>query len=71
VIDLDQVVVITGFAEVQVSPMGSSRTRWELEGFTLAIEGCIKMMAWIMGFIKHFDGGGHRAVLVLIYLLAF
>ena len=28
-IDLDQVVVITGFAEV--GPWGSSRTRWEME----------------------------------------
>ena len=53
-IDLDQVVVITGFAEV--GPWGSSRTRWEMEArgeFT--IEGCIEMV-WIMGFIKHFDG---------------
>ncbi|KIY43927.1 fatty acid synthase [Fistulina hepatica ATCC 64428] len=54
VIDLDKVVVITGFAEV--GPWGSSRTRWEMEArgeFT--IEGCIEM-AWIMGYIKHFDG---------------
>jgi fatty acid synthase subunit alpha len=53
-IDLDQVIVITGFAEV--GPWGSSRTRWEMEArgeFT--IEGCIEM-AWIMGFIKHFNG---------------
>ncbi|RDB25744.1 Fatty acid synthase subunit alpha [Hypsizygus marmoreus] len=53
-IDLEKVVVITGFAEV--SPWGSSRTRWEMEArgeFT--IEGCIEM-AWMMGFIKHFDG---------------
>ena len=53
-IDLDKVVVITGFGEV--GPWGSSRTRWEMEArgeFT--IEGCIEM-AWIMGFIKHFDG---------------
>ena len=52
-IDLNQVVVITGFAEV--GPWGSSHTRWEMEArgeFT--IEGCIEM-AWIMGFIKHFD----------------
>ena len=36
--------------------MGSSRTRWEMEArgeFT--IEGCIEM-AWIMGYIKYFDG---------------
>ncbi|KAF8843701.1 hypothetical protein BDN67DRAFT_963867 [Paxillus ammoniavirescens] len=54
IIDLEKVVVITGFAEV--GPWGSSRTRWEMEvrgEFT--IEGCIEM-AWIMGFIKHFDG---------------
>jgi fatty acid synthase subunit beta len=53
-IDLDKVVVITGFAEV--GPWGSSRTRWEMEArgeFT--IEGAIEM-AWIMGYIKHFDG---------------
>ncbi|TIB03399.1 hypothetical protein E3P94_00662 [Wallemia ichthyophaga] len=52
--DLDKVVVVTGFAEV--SPWGSARTRWEMEArgeFT--IEGCIEM-AWMMGFIKHFDG---------------
>ncbi|KAH8100945.1 fatty acid synthase [Cristinia sonorae] len=53
-IDLEQVVVVTGFAEV--GPWGSSRTRWEMEArgeFT--IEGCIEM-AWLMGYIKHFDG---------------
>ncbi|PPQ94469.1 hypothetical protein CVT25_001102 [Psilocybe cyanescens] len=53
-IDLEKVVVVTGFGEV--GPWGSSRTRWEMEArgeFT--IEGCIEM-AWIMGFIKHFDG---------------
>ncbi|KAG8968299.1 3-oxoacyl-[acyl-carrier-protein] synthase [Tulasnella sp. 419] len=53
-IDLDKVLVITGYAEV--GPWGSSRTRWEMEArgeFT--IEGCIEM-AWMMGYIKHFDG---------------
>ncbi|QRV90063.1 fatty acid synthase subunit beta [Ceratobasidium sp. AG-Ba] len=53
-IDLDKVIVVTGFAEV--GPWGSSRTRWEMEArgqFT--IEGCIEM-AWMMGYIKHFDG---------------
>lgn len=53
-IDLEKVIVITGFGEV--GPWGSSRTRWEMEArgeFT--IEGCIEM-AWMMGFIKHFDG---------------
>ncbi|THH15787.1 hypothetical protein EW146_g4747 [Bondarzewia mesenterica] len=54
VIDLEKTIVITGFAEV--GPWGSSRTRWEMEvrgEFTL--EGCIEM-AWMMGYIKHFDG---------------
>lgn len=53
-LDLEKIVVVTGFGEV--GPWGSSRTRWEMEArgqFT--IEGCIEM-AWIMGFIKHFDG---------------
>jgi fatty acid synthase subunit alpha len=53
-IDLDKVIVCTGFAEV--GPWGSARTRWEMEArgeFT--IEGCIEM-AWMMGHIKHFDG---------------
>ncbi|KAL0953237.1 hypothetical protein HGRIS_004490 [Hohenbuehelia grisea] len=53
-IDLEKVVVVTGYGEV--GPWGSARTRWEMEArgeFT--IEGCIEM-AWMMGFIKHFDG---------------
>ncbi|KAI9637319.1 fatty acid synthase alpha subunit [Dioszegia hungarica] len=53
-IDLDKVIVCTGFAEV--GPWGSARTRWEMEArgdFT--IEGCIEM-AWMMSLIKHFDG---------------
>jgi fatty acid synthase subunit alpha len=53
-IDLDKVVVVTGSGEV--GPWGSSRTRWEMEARgELTIEGCIEM-AWIMGYIKHFDG---------------
>jgi fatty acid synthase subunit beta len=53
-IDLEKVVVIAGFAEV--GPWGSSRTRWEMEARgEFSIEGAIEM-AWIMGFIKHFDG---------------
>ncbi|BEI89755.1 uncharacterized protein CcaverHIS019_0211170 [Cutaneotrichosporon cavernicola] len=53
-IDLDKVVVCTGFAEI--GPWGSARTRWEMEArgeFT--IEGIIEM-AWMMGMIKHFEG---------------
>ena len=54
VINLEKVIVITGFTEVSL--WGSSRTQWEMEArgeFT--IEGCIEMV-WMMGFIKHFDG---------------
>ena len=53
-IDLEKVIVCTGFAEV--GPWGSARTRWEQEArgeFT--IEGVIEM-AWIMGFIQHHSG---------------
>jgi fatty acid synthase subunit alpha len=54
VIDLEKVVVITGYGEV--GPWGSSRTRWEMEARgELTLEGCIEM-AWMMGYIKHFDG---------------
>ncbi|EKM78079.1 hypothetical protein AGABI1DRAFT_61049 [Agaricus bisporus var. burnettii JB137-S8] len=53
-IDLEKVVVVTGFAEV--GPWGSSRTRWEMEARgELTIEGYIEM-AWMMGYIKHFNG---------------
>lgn len=53
-VDLDKVIVVTGFAEV--GPWGSSRTRWEMEARgRFSIEGCIEM-AWMMGYIKHFDG---------------
>ena len=51
---LDKVIVVTGFGEA--GPWGSSRTRWKMEArdqFTF--EGCIEM-AWLMGYIKHFDG---------------
>lgn len=53
-VDLDRVVVITGFGEL--GPYGSSRTRWEMEAEgRFSLEGCIEM-AWIMGFIKHHTG---------------
>lgn len=53
-VDLDTVVVITGFGEL--GPWGNSRTRWEMEAHgTFSIEGCIEM-AWIMGLITNFDG---------------
>jgi fatty acid synthase subunit alpha len=53
-VDLEKVVVVTGFAEV--SPWGNARTRWEMEAYgKFSLEGCIEM-AWIMGLIKHFKG---------------
>ncbi|KAK9477443.1 3-oxoacyl-reductase [Lipomyces japonicus] len=53
-VDLEKVVVITGFAEV--GPWGNSRTRWEMEAHgQFSLEGCIEM-AWIMGLIKHHNG---------------
>ncbi|KAF6812261.1 fatty acid synthase alpha subunit [Colletotrichum sojae] len=53
-VDLDKVVVVTGFAEV--GPWGNSRTRWEMEAHgEFSIEGCIEM-AWIMGLIKNHNG---------------
>lgn len=53
-VDLDKVVVVTGFAEV--GPWGNSRTRWEMEAFgEFSLEGCVEM-AWIMGLIKNHNG---------------
>lgn len=53
-VDLERVIVVTGFAEV--SPWGNSRTRWEMEAYgQFSLEGCIEM-AWIMGYIKNHNG---------------
>jgi fatty acid synthase subunit alpha len=53
-VDLEKVVVITGFAEV--GPWGNSRTRWEMEAYgKFSLEGCVEM-AWIMGLIKNHNG---------------
>ncbi|KNC98227.1 phosphopantetheine-protein transferase domain [Spizellomyces punctatus DAOM BR117] len=53
-LDLEKVVVVTGFGEV--GPFGGSRTRWELEAYgELSLEGSIEM-AWMMGFIKFHTG---------------
>ena len=53
-LDLENVIVITGFGEV--GPYGNSRTRWEMEAKgAFSLEGCIEL-AWIMGLIKHHDG---------------
>lgn len=53
-VDLDKVVVVTGFAEV--GPWGNSRTRWEMEAYgQFSLEGCVEM-AWMMGLIKNHNG---------------
>ncbi|KAF2236099.1 fatty acid synthase-like protein [Viridothelium virens] len=53
-VDLEKVVVVTGFAEV--GPWGNSRTRWEMEAYgEFSLEGCIEM-AWMMGLIKNHNG---------------
>lgn len=53
-VDLDKVVVVTGFSEV--GPWGNARTRWEMEAYgKFSIEGCVEM-AWIMGLIKNHNG---------------
>jgi len=50
-LDLDRVVVVTGYGEV--GPYGNTRTRWEMEAEgKFSLEGCVEL-AWIMGFIKH------------------
>ncbi|KAI7825086.1 acyl transferase domain-containing protein [Kickxella alabastrina] len=50
-VNLDKVVVITGYGEV--GPYGNAETRWEMEAFgQFSVEGCIEL-AWIMGLIKH------------------
>jgi len=53
-VDLEKVVVVTGFAEV--GPWGNSRTRWEMEAYgQFSLEGCVEM-AWIMGLIRNHNG---------------
>lgn len=53
-VDLEKVVVVTGFAEI--GPWGNSRTRWEMEAYgEFSLEGCVEM-AWIMGLIKNYNG---------------
>ncbi|KAI9502453.1 acyl transferase domain-containing protein [Coemansia spiralis] len=52
-VNLEKVVVITGYGEV--GPYGHAETRWEMEAFgELTMEGCIEL-AWIMGLIRHFN----------------
>ena len=53
-VDLEKVVVVTGFSEI--GPWGNSRTRWEMEAYgEFSLEGCIEM-AWMMGLIKNHNG---------------
>ncbi|KAJ2840336.1 fatty acid synthase alpha subunit Lsd1 [Coemansia sp. 'formosensis'] len=53
-VNLDKVVVITGYGEI--GPHGNASTRWEMEAHgEFSTEGCIEL-AWIMGLIKHFNG---------------
>ena len=53
-VNLEKVVVVTGFSEV--GPWGNSRTRWEMEAYgKFSLEGCVEM-AWIMGLIKNHNG---------------
>ncbi|PIA16745.1 fatty acid synthase [Coemansia reversa NRRL 1564] len=53
-VDLNKVVVVTGYGEV--GPYGNAETRWEMEAFgEFSLEGCIEL-AWVMGLIKHFNG---------------
>ncbi|KAI6915835.1 Fatty acid synthase subunit, partial [Hortaea werneckii] len=53
-VDLEKVVVVTGFSEV--GPWGNSRTRWEMEAYgEFSLEGCVEM-AWMMGLIKNHNG---------------
>lgn len=49
-VDLEKVVVVTGFGEV--GPYGNARTRWEMECYgEFSMEGCIEL-AWMMTLIK-------------------
>ena len=54
-VDLERVVVITGFSEL--GPYGNARTRWEMEAYgKFSLEGCVEM-AWIMGLIRYSSAG--------------
>ncbi|KAJ2742157.1 fatty acid synthase alpha subunit Lsd1 [Coemansia sp. BCRC 34301] len=53
-VNLDKVVVVTGYGEL--GPHGNAETRWEMEAYgEFSLEGCIEL-AWVMGLIKHFNG---------------
>ncbi|ORX74997.1 hypothetical protein DL89DRAFT_320387 [Linderina pennispora] len=53
-VNLDKVVVVTGYGEV--NPFGNAETRWQMEAYgEFSLEGCAEL-AWIMGLIKHHSG---------------
>ncbi|PYH86086.1 fatty-acid synthase alpha chain [Aspergillus uvarum CBS 121591] len=53
-VDLERIVVVTGFAEL--GPWGNARTRWEMEAYgEFSLEGCVEM-AWLMGLIRYENG---------------
>ncbi|KAJ2748517.1 3-oxoacyl-[acyl-carrier-protein] synthase, partial [Coemansia pectinata] len=53
-VNLDKVVVVSGYGEVSL--YGNAETRWKMEAYgEFSLEGCIEL-AWIMGLIKHFNG---------------
>ncbi|KAJ1898816.1 fatty acid synthase alpha subunit Lsd1, partial [Coemansia sp. IMI 209127] len=53
-VNLDKVVVVTGYGEV--GPYGNAETRWEMEAHgEFSLEGCVEL-AWIMGLVKHYNG---------------
>jgi enoyl reductase-like protein/3-oxoacyl-ACP reductase-like protein/acyl dehydratase len=53
-VDPASTVVVTGIAEV--GPWGDASTRWEMErDGEFSLEGCV-LMAWMLGFIKYFNG---------------
>jgi fatty acid synthase subunit alpha, fungi type len=53
-IDLSRTTVVVGFSEL--GPLGSSRTRWQIESQGKLTQDGFTEMAWIMGLIKHHDG---------------
>jgi phosphopantetheine--protein transferase-like protein len=53
-VDPASTVVVTGYAEV--GPWGDAASRWEMErDGEFSLEGCV-LMAWMLGFIKYFNG---------------
>ncbi|KAI0151736.1 putative fatty acid synthase alpha subunit FasA [Xylariaceae sp. FL1272] len=53
-VDLSRTAVVVGFSEL--GPLGSSRTRWQVESQgKLSHDGLVEM-AWMMGLVKHHDG---------------